>query len=246
MLRLVLMRHGQSRWNLENRFTGWEDIDLSMRGLEAAREAGRLLKEHGFQFDLAYTSVLKRAILTVLTVLYELDQPWIPVKKDWRLNERHYGSLQGQDKDEVRGHFGPEQVRLWRRGFSVAPPPMPDIDPRHPRFDVRYRHLDVSDFGGSESLERTMERALDFWHECVLPSMTEGERVIIAAHCNTFRALIKHLDGMSESDVMGLEIPTAVPRVYEFNDRFEVLTRYYLADPATFGGLVDERAAKVC
>lgn len=244
MVKLVLVRHGESLWNLENRFTGWEDVDLSLRGEAEAHEAGRLLTAHGFHFDRAYTSLLKRAIRTMLYILHELDQLWVPVHKDWRLNERHYGSLQGQDKDDASRRFGHEQVYLWRRGFSCPPPPLPGSDPRHPRFDTRYRHLDVSDFAGSESLQRTMERALGFWHERALPDMVKGRRLIIAAHLNTLRALVKHLEGISDRDIMHVEIPTGVPQIYEFNERMEVVDRYFVADPETFRSLVDARTAK--
>ncbi len=241
MIKVVFMRHGQSWWNLENRFTGWTDVDLSTRGVQEARMAGRILREQGYRFDMACTSLLKRAIRTLVYVQEELDEWWLPVVKDWRLNERHYGALQGQNKDEVRGHYGEEQFQLWRRGVAVPPPPLDEGDPRHPRFDPRYRDLERYVFGGSESLRQTMTRALDFWQEMALPRMREGARLLIVAHGNTLRALVKHLDQVSDGDIMALDIPTGLPLVYEFDEGLSARKHYYLGDPKAFESAVDQR-----
>jgi 2,3-bisphosphoglycerate-dependent phosphoglycerate mutase len=240
MIKVVFMRHGQSWWNLENRFTGWTDVDLSTRGVEEARTAGRILREHDYRFDMACTSLLKRAIRTLVYVQEELDEWWLPVVKDWRLNERHYGALQGQNKGEVREHFGDEQFQLWRRGVTVPPPPLHDEDPRHPRFDPRYRDLERYGFSGAESLQQTMARALDFWQDMALPRMREGTRLLIVAHGNTLRALVKHLDQISDSDIMALDIPTGLPLVYEFDARLRAREHYYLGDLKAFESAVDQ------
>jgi 2,3-bisphosphoglycerate-dependent phosphoglycerate mutase len=248
VLKVVFMRHGQSWWNLENRFTGWIDVDLSLRGLEEARQAGRVLKHHGYQFDLAFTSLLKRAIGTLINVQYEMDLLWLPVEKDWRLNERHYGALQGLNKAEVAQHYGEEQVHLWRRGFAVRPPLMKETDPNHPRFDPRYRHLTAEDgyrFEGAESLKETMNRAVACWEQSIVPRMREGRRLLISAHGNTLRALVKHLDRISDEEIMRLDIPTGVPLVYEFDDDLKVLASYYLSDPAEFTLSVEKQLAQM-
>jgi len=229
---LVMLRHGQSAWNLENRFTGWTDVALSERGLAEAREAGRLLKEEGFRFDLVCTSVLKRAIKTMWIVLEEMDLMWLPVRKDWRLNERHYGALQGLDKSEVAARHGDEQVLLWRRGFTITPPPLADDDPRLDRHDRRYRELG-DDLPRCESLQDTEKRVLSCWTEVIVPALREKERVLIVAHGNSLRALVKYLDRLSAERVVSVEIPTGVPLVYELDEELGTLGHRYLGDPAT-------------
>lgn len=230
--KLVLLRHGESQWNLENRFTGWTDVDLTANGLEEARLAGRLLKAHGFGFDLAFTSVLKRAVRTLWTVLDEMDLMWIPVIHSWRLNERHYGALQGLDKAETAARFGDEQVLVWRRAYAVAPDPLPPGDPREADGDPRYRALEAGRIPRTECLKDTVGRVLPFWNESIAPAILRGERVIVVAHGNSLRALIKHLDGMSDDDIVQLNIPTARPLVYEFDASLKPIRRYYLGDAA--------------
>jgi 2,3-bisphosphoglycerate-dependent phosphoglycerate mutase len=228
---LVLLRHGQSDWNLENRFTGWTDVDLSEAGMAEAREGGRLIREAGLDFDLAYTSVLRRAIRTLWIVLDELDRMWLPVERSWRLNERHYGALQGLNKAETALEFGDEQVRLWRRSYDVPPPPLDLDDPRHPRFDPRYASVDAADLPRSESLKDTVGRFLPYWESDIAPSIRAGRRVLIAAHGNSLRALVKYLDDVSDHDIVGLNIPTGVPLVYELDDALRPLSHRYLGDP---------------
>jgi 2,3-bisphosphoglycerate-dependent phosphoglycerate mutase len=232
MISLVLLRHGESTWNQENRFTGWTDVDLSDKGVAEAHEAGRLLREDGFAFDLAYTSVLKRAIRTLWIALDELDLMWIPTVVSWRLNERHYGALQGLNKAEMAAEFGEEQVRLWRRSYDVPPPPLEPDDPRFPGRDERYRGLADADLPRAESLKDTVARFLPFWHETIAPSLRAGERVLIAAHGNSLRALVKYLDDVSDEEIVGLNIPTGVPLVYELDDDLRPLGHRYLGDPA--------------
>ena len=229
--KLVLLRHGQSQWNLENRFTGWVDVDITEQGRREAIEAGRLLKAEGIQFDLAFTSVLKRAIRTLWIALDELDQMWIPVTRSWRLNERHYGDLQGLNKSEMAQKFGDAQVTLWRRSFDVPPPPMDYKNPGHPRFDRRYAHLDPHLLPATESLKITLERVLPYWDDAIVPHVREGKTVLIAAHGNSLRALVKYLDNISDQEIVGLNIPTGVPLLYELGEDLEVLDRRYLGDP---------------
>ena len=231
MHKVVLLRHGQSDWNLENRFTGWTDVDLSEQGRGEAREAGRLLREAGFSFDVAYTSVLKRAIRTLWMVLDELDEMWIPVRHSWRLNERHYGALQGLNKAETAAKFGDEQVLIWRRSYDVPPPALDPGDPRHPGGDPRYQSLRPDELPLTECLKDTVARFLPYWHEAIAPAIRGGQRVIIAAHGNSLRALVKYLDEVSEEEIISLNIPTGVPLVYELDAELRPLRHYYLGDP---------------
>jgi 2,3-bisphosphoglycerate-dependent phosphoglycerate mutase len=241
MYKVVLLRHGQSTWNQENRFTGWKDVDLSELGRAEAREAGRLLKETGYAFDLAFTSVLKRAIKTLGIALDELDQLWIPVTKHWRLNERHYGALQGLDKAETAAKHGEDQVKIWRRSYDIPPPPLTPADERHPGRDPRYAGLSEKDLPLSESLKDTVERFLPYWHDTIAPAVKSGKRVIIAAHGNSLRALVKYLDNVSDQDIVELNIPTGIPLVYELDESLRPLRHYYLGDP----GAAAVAAAKV-
>jgi 2,3-bisphosphoglycerate-dependent phosphoglycerate mutase len=231
MIKVVFLRHGQSTWNLENRFTGWTDVDLSPKGIEEARRAGQILKHDGYAFDYAFTSVLKRAIRTLWLVQEAMDCLWLPVHKDWRLNERHYGALQGLNKSEIAAHYGAEQLHAWRRGFAVRPPALSATDPRLPHNDPRYHNLPYSALPATESLADTMKRALACWNDDIVPKILEGERVIVSAHGNTLRALIKHLEMLSDEKIMEVEIPTGVPLVYEFDEGMNVIARYYLEDP---------------
>ena len=228
---LLMMRHGESTWNRENRFTGWTDVDLTDTGVEEARRAGRLLREKGFTFDLAFTSVLKRAIKTLNTTLEEIDQLWLPTEKHWRLNERHYGALQGLDKAETAAKFGDAQVLIWRRAYAIAPDPLDVDDPRHPRFDARYTGLASADLPATECLKDTVARVLPYWNEHIAPAIRDGQRVLIAAHGNSLRALIMYLDQVGEDEIVGLNVPTAQPLVYELDDDLKPLRHYYLADP---------------
>ncbi|PWG63208.1 2,3-diphosphoglycerate-dependent phosphoglycerate mutase [Sediminicurvatus halobius] len=230
MKRLVLLRHGQSVWNLENRFTGWHDVDLSERGREEATEAGRLMARHGLAPDIAFTSVLTRAIRTCWMALDELQRLWIPMIKDWRLNERHYGALTGLNKAETAAEYGERQVHVWRRSYDTPPPPLGDEDPRHPRFDPRYAGLDPAVLPATESLESTLERVLPYWESVIQPAVGEHDSVLVAAHGNSLRALVKHLDGLSDEAITGVEIATGDPLVYEFDDELGVRDRYSLRD----------------
>jgi len=232
MYTLVLLRHGESTWNKENRFTGWTDVDLSERGLAEAHEAGRLMKRDGYTFDVAFTSVLKRAIRTLWIVLDEMDLMWIPVHRHWRLNERHYGALQGLNKAEMAAKHGEEQVRLWRRSYDVPPPPLDINDHRHPRFDPRYARLDPAVLPSTESLKLTVERFLPYWHDAIVPAIRQGQRALIAAHGNSLRALVKFLDNISDEEIVGLNIPTGVPLVYELDQNLRPLRHFYLGDQA--------------
>jgi 2,3-bisphosphoglycerate-dependent phosphoglycerate mutase len=229
MNKVVFIRHGQSLWNQENRFTGWTDVDLSKAGVDEARAAGRLLRDEGFVFDLAFTSYLKRAIRTLWLVMEELDQMWIPVETDWRLNERHYGALQGLNKKEMVQLHGPDQVHQWRRGYSVRPPALDPDDPRHPARDPRYRAL--AQPPGTESLADTLARVLPCWQERIAPRVKAGQRTLVVAHGNSLRALIKYLDNISEQEIMERNIPTGVPLVYEFDERGRAVRSRYLGDP---------------
>ncbi len=233
MIKIVLLRHGQSVWNEENRFTGWTDVDLSRRGREEALEAGRLLKSHEYSFDCAYTSLLKRAIRTLWIVLDELDLMWIPVEKSWRLNERHYGALQGLNKAATAKRYSDEQVHLWRRSYDVPPPALTKDDKRHPIYDPRYKSLPEGDEGDlpfADCLKDTVTRFLPYWRDALEPSLRTGRRSIIAAHGNTLRALAKYLEGISDAEIPELEIPTGVPLVYELNESLRPLARYYLGN----------------
>lgn len=231
MHRLVLIRHGQSTWNRENRFTGWTDVDLTEQGVSEARAGGRLLAEDGFRFDLCYTSVLKRGIRTLWLVLDELDQMWLPVERDWRLNERHYGALQGLNKAETAEKHGAEQVLIWRRSYDIPPPPLDMDDPQHPGRDERYAGLDPDQLPRSESLKCTVERFLPLWHETIAPQIRAGKRVLIVAHGNSLRALVKYLDSISDAEIVGLNIPTGIPLVYDLNESLKPLGHRYLGDP---------------
>ena len=230
MFTLVLLRHGESDWNKENRFTGWTDVDLSARGREEAREAGRLLKEGGYGFDLAFTSVLKRAIRTLWIALDEMDLMWIPVEKCWRLNERHYGALQGLNKAETAAQHGEAQVKIWRRSYDIPPPALERADPRHPSRDPRYAALSDSELPLTESLKDTVARFLPYWHDTIAPAVTSGRRVLIAAHGNSLRALVKYLDNISEQAIVELNIPTGIPLVYELDLRLKPVRHDYLGD----------------
>jgi 2,3-bisphosphoglycerate-dependent phosphoglycerate mutase len=231
MIKLVLLRHGESTWNLENRFTGWTDVDLTPKGRDEARLAGRLLREGGFTFDVAYTSLLKRAIRTLWIALDEMDLMWLPVHPSWRLNERHYGALQGLDKAETAAKYGDAQVLVWRRSYSEPPPPLDRGDERYPGRDPRYGNLTEAELPLAESLKDTVARFLPYWHETIVPDLKDGRRVLIAAHGNSLRALVKHLDGISEEKIVGLNIPTGIPLVYELDDDLAPLRNYYLGDP---------------
>jgi len=231
MRRLVLLRHGESIWNKENRFTGWMDVDLSDKGVQEAIEAGRTLAKAGYTFDLSYTSVLKRAIRTLWLVLEELDLMWIPIHISWRLNERHYGALQGLNKTETAAKHGLDLVTLWRRSYDVPPPPLSPDDPRHPVRDPRYADLRPEDLPLTECLKDTVERFLPYWHETIAPSIREGKRVLIAAHGNSLRALVKYLDNVPDSEIAGLNIPTGIPLVYELSGDLAPMRSFYLGDP---------------
>jgi 2,3-bisphosphoglycerate-dependent phosphoglycerate mutase len=231
MYKVVLLRHGESTWNMENRFTGWTDVDLSDRGRDEALNGGKLLKKEGFVFDIAYTSVLKRAIKTLWIALEEMDLMWIPVINSWRLNERHYGALQGLNKSEMAVKFGEEQVLIWRRSYDVQPPALEENDPRNPKFDPRYKNLAPSDVPLAECLKDTVARFLPYWHSAIAPSIMEGKKVLIAAHGNSLRALVKYLDNVSEKEIVGLNIPTGIPLVYELDDNLKPIRHYYLGDP---------------
>lgn len=230
---LVLLRHGESTWNKENRFTGWTDVGLTEKGVEEAKAAGQLLKARGFDFDIAYTSVLKRAIKTLWIVLEELDRMWLPVVHSWRLNERHYGALQGLNKAETAAKYGEEQVLLWRRSYDVPPPPLEQDDPRYEAHDPRYRDLAPGEFPTTECLKDTVARFLPLWRQTIAPTIASGKRVLIAAHGNSLRALVKYLDGISDQDIVGLNIPTGQPLVYELDASLKPIRRYYLADEET-------------
>ena len=229
MHKLVLLRHGESDWNRENRFTGWTDVDLSARGVEEAHAAGRLLKAEGCAFDLAFTSLLRRAIRTLNLALEELGQLWLPVHKDWRLNERHYGALQGLNKAEIAAKFGEAQVLAWRRSYDTPPPALEATDPRYEAADPRYRGVAVP---RSECLKDTVERVIPCWSEAIAPPVRAGKRVLVAAHGNSLRALIKHLDGVSDADIVALNVPTGVPLIYELDDALRPIRHYYLGDQA--------------
>lgn len=231
MYKLVLVRHGQSTWNLENRFTGWTDVGLTELGVREAHEAGKLLAEGGYVFDVAFTSVLRRAIQTLWIVLQEMNLEWIPVTNAWQLNERHYGALQGLNKAETAQKFGEAQVKVWRRSYDVPPPVLELGDERHPRFDPRYASLTPEQLPATESLKITLERVLPYWHSTLAPTIKSGKRVVIAAHGNSIRAMVKYLDNISDADITELNIPTGLPLVYELNEDLKPIKSYYLGDP---------------
>jgi 2,3-bisphosphoglycerate-dependent phosphoglycerate mutase len=244
MHKVVLLRHGESTWNKENRFTGWTDVDLSDRGREEAREAGRLLREGGYRFDLAYTSVLKRAIRTLGIALDVLDLMWIPVIKDWRLNERHYGALQGLNKAETAAVHGEAQTKIWRRSYDIPPPPLPAGDERDPARDLRYASLSRSEAPLTESLKDVVARFLPYWHDTITPSIKAGKRVVVAAHGNSLRALVKYLDDIDEQTIVELNIPTGIPLVYELGEDLKAIRHYYLGDPAAAAAAAARVAAQ--
>jgi 2,3-bisphosphoglycerate-dependent phosphoglycerate mutase len=233
MKRLVLLRHGESTWNKENRFTGWTDVDLSEKGVQEALEAGRTLKKEGYVFDVAYTSVLRRAIKTLWLALEEMDLMWIPVHRSWRLNERHYGALQGLNKAETAEKHGMEQTMVWRRSYDTRPPALDPDDERYPGRDPRYAGLNRDDLPLTECLKDTVERFLPYWHETIAPAVREGRRVLLSAHGNSLRALVKFLDGVSDEEIVGLNIPTGIPLVYELEDDLTPARHFYLGDPET-------------
>jgi len=228
--KLVLLRHGESLWNKENRFTGWTDVDLSQKGIAEASEAGQTLKEQGFIFDVAFTSVLKRAVRTLWITLDRMDLMWIPVFRSWRLNEKHYGTLQGLNKSETAKKYGEDQVLLWRRAYDIQPPALEKSDSRHPVNDPRYKGLDGKDIPATECLKDTVERFLPYWHEEIVPVLKSGKRVLISAHGNSLRALVKYLDHISDTDIVNLNIPTGMPLVYELDQNLKAIKHYYLGD----------------
>ena len=244
MHKLVLLRHGESDWNRENRFTGWTDVDLSEKGRQEAHEAGVALKAGGYTFDVAYTSVLKRAIRTLWMTQDELDLMWIPVHRSWRLNERHYGALQGLNKSETAAKFGEDQVKIWRRSYDVPPPALTPEDERYPGHDARYKHLTAQELPLTECLKDTVNRFLPYWHSTIAPAVREGKRVLIAAHGNSLRALVKYLDNVSEAAIVGLNIPTGMPLVYELDDDLKPLRSYYLGDPDKVKAAMEAVAAQ--
>ena len=231
MKRLVLIRHGESEWNRSNRFSGWTDVGLTEKGIGEATEAGHVLKQEGYVFDVAYTSVLKRAIKTLWIVLEEMDLMWIPVHRHWRLNERHYGALQGLNKAETAEKHGMEQVKIWRRSYDIQPPALTQDDPRYPGHDPRYADLSNEELPLTECLKDTVDRFLPYYHETIAPDIAAGRRVVIAAHGNSLRALVKHLDGVSDEEIVGLNIPTGIPLVYELDDDLAPVRHFYLGDP---------------
>jgi 2,3-bisphosphoglycerate-dependent phosphoglycerate mutase len=244
MKKLVLIRHGESDWNRQNRFTGWTDVDLSEKGRQEAQEAGRALRNEGYQFDVAYTSVLKRAIRTLWIVLDEMDLMWIPVHRSWRLNERHYGALQGLNKAETTARFGEGQVKIWRRSYDIRPPALKQDDPRHASHDPRYRELTPEEFPLTECLKDTTERFLPYWHGAIAPEIKGGRQVLIIAHGNSLRALVKHLDKVSDQEILSLNIPTGMPLVYELDEELNPIRSHYLGGPKKVRAAVESVAAQ--
>jgi 2,3-bisphosphoglycerate-dependent phosphoglycerate mutase len=244
MHKLVLVRHGESTWNKENRFTGWVDVDLSERGIEEAREAGRTLRREAYIFDIAFTSVLKRAIRTLWIILDELDQMWIPIHTNWHLNERHYGALQGLNKAEMASKYGEEQVMLWRRSYNIRPPALKETDEQYPRGDPRYSNLSEKEIPRCESLEDTVKRFLPYWHETLAPAMKSGKRILISAHGNSLRALVKYLDNVSEATIPKLNIPTGIPLIYELDNDLRPVKHYYLGDEEKIRKAIESVAAQ--
>jgi len=230
MYKLVLIRHGESTWNLENRFTGWTDVPLTHTGVAQAKQAGRLLREGGYEFDLAYTSVLKRAIWTLWHCLDEMDRTWLPVLKHWRLNERHYGALQGLNKADMAKEYGDEQVLIWRRSYDTPPPALSADDPRGQRQDIRYARLTADDIPLTECLKDTVVRVMPFWNDSIAPALKAGKRIVISAHGNSIRALVKYLDGIGDAEIVGVNIPNGIPLVYELDAELKPINRYYLGD----------------
>lgn len=237
--KLVMVRHGESVWNAENRFTGWTDVDLSEKGRAEAQKAAEVLKQDGYTFDVAYTSTLKRAIRTLWTILDGLDLMWIPVHHTWRLNERHYGALQGLNKAETAAKFGDQQVKIWRRSYNTPPPALTPDDERFPAKDPRYQNVPANELPLTECLKDTVARVLPYWNDVIVPDIRAGKRIIIAAHGNSLRALVKYLDNMSEAEIMELNIPTGVPLVYEFDEQLKPIRHYYLGDPAEIAAAMD-------
>jgi 2,3-bisphosphoglycerate-dependent phosphoglycerate mutase len=244
MYKLVLIRHGESDWNKENRFTGWTDVDLSETGRAEAKRAGQLLKAEGYSFDIAFSSVLKRAIRTLWMVLDEMDLLWIPVQRSWRLNERHYGGLQGLNKAETAAKFGEDQVKIWRRSYDVPPPPLTKDDPRFPGHDPRYKDLSADELPLTECLKDTVARFLPLWHDTIAPTVKSGKKVVIAAHGNSLRALVKYLDGVSDKDIIELNIPTGIPLVYELDANLKPIKSYYLGDQAAIAAAMNAVAGQ--
>jgi 2,3-bisphosphoglycerate-dependent phosphoglycerate mutase len=244
MFKVVLLRHGESEWNRENRFTGWKDVDLSEKGRAEAREAGRLMKDAGFAFDLAFTSVLTRAIKTLGIALDEMGQLWIPVIKHWRLNERHYGALQGLNKAETAAKHGEDQVKIWRRSYDIPPPAMTPDDERYAGRDPRYAGLQPGEIPGSESLKDTVARFLPYWHETIAPAIKSGKRVLVTAHGNSLRALVKYLDNVGDAEIVELNIPTGIPLVYELDEQLKPVRHYYLGDEAAAAAAAAKVAAQ--
>ena len=243
-IKLVLLRHGESTWNKENKFTGWTDVDLSEKGMTEAGEAGIVLKKEGYEFDVAFTSVLKRAIRTLWFVLDEMDLMWIPIYNSWRLNERHYGALQGLNKSETAQKFGEEQVLIWRRSYDIPPKPLDKKDPRYPGNDPRYKGLPEKDIPLTESLKETVARVVPYWKETIAPSLKSGKKVIIAAHGNSLRALVKYLDNISEEEIVKLNIPTGIPLVYELTKDLKPLKHYYLGDQEKIRAAIESVASQ--
>lgn len=242
--RLVLLRHGESTWNKENKFTGWTDVDLTSGGIDEAHAAGQLLRQEGYVFDVAFTSVLRRAIRTLWIVLDEMDLMWIPVRRSWRLNERHYGALQGLDKTETAKRYSEEQVQLWRRGYDVRPPALDRDDERFPGRDPRYKGIDPEELPLTESLKDTVARFLPYWHDEIAPVLKQGQRTLIVAHGNSLRALVKHVDHVSDDDIVRLNIPTGIPLVYELDHNLDAIKHYYLGDPDRIRKAIDSVAGQ--
>jgi len=242
MKKLVLLRHGESVWNKENKFTGWTDVELSAKGIEEAREAGKVLKARGFAFDMAFTSYLKRAIKTLWLALEEMDQMWIPVYKSWRLNEKHYGMLQGLDKAETAEKYGDEKVLMWRRSFDIPPSEIPADDERHPKFDPRYAGLKPEEVPATESLKDTIGRLIPYWEGDIKPALQAHDQILIAAHGNSLRSIVKYLKNMSEAEIIAFNIPTGIPYVFEFDDDMNLVKDYFLGDPEEIKKLMDQVA----
>jgi 2,3-bisphosphoglycerate-dependent phosphoglycerate mutase len=245
MVKLVLVRHGQSTWNLENRFTGWTDVDLSEQGVREAHEAAEALRDEGYTFDVAFTSVLKRAIRTLWILQDDMDLMWLPVYRSWRLNERHYGALQGLNKSDMVEKFGLEQVQIWRRSYDIPPEPLSEDDPRHPCHDRRYADVPRELLPATESLKTTLERVLPYWHETIVPVLRQRQRVLISAHGNSMRALVKYLDDVSDEKITQLNIPTGIPLVYELDDDLRARTHYYLGDPEKIKAATESVASQL-
>lgn len=239
MKKIVLLRHGESAWNKENRFTGWTDVDLTEKGIEEARKAGDLLRKEGFVFDKAYTSYLKRAVKTLNNVLDRMDQDWIPVEKSWRLNEKHYGDLQGLNKSETAEKYGDEQVHIWRRSYDVAPHALGEDDPRNPRFELRYKNVPDNELPRTESLKDTVERILPYWKEVIFPSLKTSDQILVTAHGNSLRGIIKYVRDIADEDIVHLNLPTAVPYVLEFDDDGILVKDYFLGDPEEIKKLME-------